>query len=200
MHFRDRRGREWCLGLTIVDAQRLRRDLGLDLMDPGGAWMAEMDDNAVALVDAMYLIAEPQCVERRIKPERFARLLRPCFPEAHAALVAALVDFFPPAPDKPKAEANDDDGDGETFGWRQLWQYAGYLGVDPRPLSLRELCWMMEGRLEFESKAIWAVGSAIIAKVHNAHFKPHVKPDDVNPWSKKNAPIDFSRPRRRPLL
>ena len=55
------------------------------------------------------------------------------------------------------------------------------IGVDPGPLTLRELLWMAEGRAE----ADWAHTSAVLAAVWSANAnlkKPKVfRPDEFNP-------------------
>jgi hypothetical protein len=195
MHFLDRKGREWCFALNLGIAERLLRELEFDLIDPESGWAERLDADAELLVDVMYIIAEPQCDRYGVTPKRFAKLLRHRFAEAHGAFVEAIKEFFP----EFKEDAPDPDGDGEGFGWRQVYEYAGYVGVDPRPLTLRALCWMVQGRLELEGRTLWSASGPILLRLHNAHFKPPLKADDVDPFAKTQK-VDFKRPRRRSLL
>lgn len=48
------------------------------------------------------------------------------------------------------------------------FQYAGILGVDPRPFTLRELALMVDGRGLFE----WGQVSQILAMICNIYRKP----------------------------
>ena len=65
-----------------------------------------------------------------------------------------------------------------------IWQLAGLLGVDPGPLTLRELVWMAEARLQAE----WAQTSSLMALIANAHRDPKkhgpFKPGDFDPTQK----------------
>ena len=67
-----------------------------------------------------------------------------------------------------------------------IYELAGIVGVDPGPLTARELFFMAEGR----SRAAWERTSAIMALIANANRdrkrKPSpYKPDDFNPFAKK---------------
>lgn len=73
-----------------------------------------------------------------------------------------------------------------------IYMAAGAVGVDPGPLTLCELVWMMEGH----GKDEWARASNIIAPLWNAvadltKRKPFVA-DDFNPYSepKETLKID----------
>ena len=71
-----------------------------------------------------------------------------------------------------------------------IWQLAGLLGVDPGPLTLRELVWMAEARLQAE----WAQTSSVMALIANANRDPKkhgpFKPGDFDPTQKaKHEPV-----------
>ena len=62
-----------------------------------------------------------------------------------------------------------------------IYELAGAVGVNPDPLTLRELLWMAEGR----SGAEWARFSALMALTANIHRDPKhstaFAPGDFNP-------------------
>jgi hypothetical protein len=71
--------------------------------------------------------------------------------------------------------------------YADLWRIAGSLGItDPRPLTLRQLLLMTEGR----DRHLWNVVSQMMALVANCHRdskrqrKPF-SPDDFNPVKTK---------------
>ena len=76
---------------------------------------------------------------------------------------------------------------GRSKGWQLIWQLAGILGVDPGPLTLRELVWMAEARI----KQQWAHTASLMALLANAHRDPKkgraFKPADFDP-TRKLAP------------
>ncbi len=60
------------------------------------------------------------------------------------------------------------------------------MGVDPGPLTIRELLEMTEGR----SRSLWGHTSAIVATVLNVNRpkgKAAIRPDAVNPWECKKT-------------
>ena len=65
-----------------------------------------------------------------------------------------------------------------------IYQIAGAVGVDPGPLTIRELLEMTEGR----SRSLWGHTSAIVATILNVNRpkgKAAIKPEAVNPWESK---------------
>jgi len=61
--------------------------------------------------------------------------------------------------------------------WGHVWRIAGSLGIDPRPLTLRQLLLMAEGRNE----NLWMLASAVMALVADCHRDPKKRaftPDD----------------------
>ena len=67
-----------------------------------------------------------------------------------------------------------------------IYQIAGAVGVDPGPLTIRELLQMSEGR----SRSLWGHTSAIVATILNVNRpkgKAPIRPDVVNPWESRSA-------------
>jgi len=72
-----------------------------------------------------------------------------------------------------------------------VWEAAGVIGVDPGPLTLRELVWMAEAKARNE----WTHTSAVMALMANAHRDPKktrvFTPADFNPYatSERKRPV-----------
>jgi len=68
-----------------------------------------------------------------------------------------------------------------------VWELAGLVGLDPGPLTLRELVAMAEARLAHD----WARGSMLMALLANCHRDPKknraFKPEDFNPLHQAKA-------------
>ena len=65
-----------------------------------------------------------------------------------------------------------------------IYQIAGAIGVDPGPLTIRELLEMTEGR----SRSLWGHTSAVIATILNVNRpkgKAPIRPEAVNPWQNR---------------
>jgi len=60
---------------------------------------------------------------------------------------------------------------------------AGYIGIDPDPLTFRELVFMVEGK----QRQDWEHTASFIAMIHNVNCKKgsHVNADYYNPMVKK---------------
>ena len=52
--------------------------------------------------------------------------------------------------------------------WMEVYQAAGFIGVDPNPLTLRELSWMYEGKLKDE----WRQTASVISWIVNMQRDP----------------------------
>ena len=65
-----------------------------------------------------------------------------------------------------------------------IYELGGIIGVDPGPLTLRELLWMADGR----GKATWSHTSALLSAIWTGN--PNMKrprffrPDEFNPYRK----------------
>ena len=68
-----------------------------------------------------------------------------------------------------------------------MHQLAGICGVDPGPLTLRELLWMAEGR----GRDAWAHTSSLMALIANATRDPKkgrsFRPDHFNPYVRRRT-------------
>ncbi len=65
-----------------------------------------------------------------------------------------------------------------------MYELAGIVGVDPGPLTLRELCWMVDGRQRDQ----WNHTAQILAMLYNAFRASHARPlapADFHPLLKK---------------
>jgi len=137
---------------------------------------------------------------------------KPC--QRHEAALLRDDRFFPESPGDAAPQGDPDrkggaaadagrrggDGraDGRRFTLEQLaCEYAGIVGCDPGPLTLRQLEWMAFARL----RTNWDETASILAHVTNtvngfAGASATVNPADINPYRKefraaadKNAPV-----------
>ena len=64
---------------------------------------------------------------------------------------------------------------------------AGIVGIDPGPLTLRELVWMADGRV----RQSWVHTSSVLAMIANVNRDPKktraFRPDDFNPFAARSA-------------
>jgi hypothetical protein len=60
--------------------------------------------------------------------------------QALAAFWEALIDFY------PKSESSAGPAPDSSELRRGIWKMAGFIGINPGPLTLRQLFWMIEGR------------------------------------------------------
>ena len=68
--------------------------------------------------------------------------------------------------------------------YQYIWQLAGIVGLDPRPLTLRQLLYMVEGKRAND----WQMVSAVMALIFNCHKSNETKPrepKDFNPFEYK---------------
>ena len=68
-----------------------------------------------------------------------------------------------------------------TDPWRLVYQIAGAVGVDPGPLTIRELVDMSEGK----SRSLWAHTSAQLAMLANVNRRKGqraIRPEELDPW------------------
>jgi hypothetical protein len=65
--------------------------------------------------------------------------------------------------------------------WKLVWELSGIIGVNPGPLTLREILWMAYGRSHEE----WNRASLLCALMANIHRDPKkcpaFKPTDFHP-------------------
>lgn len=97
--FRDNQGNEWTIDLNVGACRRLKDRLDLDLLSSDdrvfGDQLQRLSEDIVLLVDALYVLVEPQCRERGLSDEQFAeRMGGEAIESACDALAEALADFF----------------------------------------------------------------------------------------------------------
>jgi len=70
----------------------------------------------------------------------------------------------------------------------QCYMLAGSIGVDPGPLTIRELLWMADGA----ARTLWQHTSSIMALITNCFRDTRkygiVKPSDINPFEIESRP------------
>ncbi len=95
--FTDSDGRSWTLRIDVSAIRRVRKALGLDLLDlAGGPLLERVAADPVLLVDLLYALARGQAEEHDVDAEAFgAGLVGDAIDAATAALLEALADFFP---------------------------------------------------------------------------------------------------------
>ena len=66
-----------------------------------------------------------------------------------------------------------------------IWEVAGVIGIDPLPLTMRELMWMARAREE----NLWVKVSHLMASSLNANpfLKEHYRPADLNPFRREEV-------------
>lgn len=174
--FKDSNGRTWILAVTIAGVERVEALTGICLIDSKGDPMHRLADDAVLLTDTLYALCKDEATAAGIGREQFelgfnGAALR----EAFKALTADLLNFFP---EPTENEA----GSHARNPWQVVYQLAGVAGVNPGPMTLRELGWMSEGR----DRTQWRHTSAILAQVVNSNpyrkGKP-VKRSDLDPYA-----------------
>lgn len=181
--FLDNRGRAWSVDLTVDGLLRIREYLGIELMD------VLQDADVRMQVNVLYCICLPQALtmkrpwyRRRRSPDvDFGRSLRGVLPEATAALVQAIDNFLPP-PKESEAPVPSTKPLGRLC-WEAIYRCAGIVGIDPGPLTLRELAAMAEAR----TLADWEHTSSLLAHMLNVRAGKVVSsPNEYNPY--KPAP------------
>lgn len=94
--FKDNRGQEWVLEVTVDDIRNVRKRLDFNLVDISEESINKLYDDPVLLVDVIWLLCESQATGKKIKDVEFGRSLRgDAIEEATAALLESIADFFP---------------------------------------------------------------------------------------------------------
>lgn len=92
--FTDTAGRSWNLTLDVATVKAVKKRAGVDLLDLEKGLPVQLRENPVLLVDALWVIVEPQAGD--CTDEGFGRALGgDTLDAAAAALVQGLIDFFP---------------------------------------------------------------------------------------------------------
>jgi hypothetical protein len=101
MHsFKDSQGRDWNIAVNVNSAKRVRDGVaGFDLMKvvEDKHTIAKITDDPFTLVAVLYAICQPQAEAASVTPEAFGEAMGgDALDQAATALLADLVDFFPP--------------------------------------------------------------------------------------------------------
>lgn len=94
--FKDNKGREWTVSITVRTARQLKDDLGLDVMTFLDAEKVEDVHDVWAVADALGMLCEPQFERHGINATEFFEAMDgDAMESAVNAFVEAIVDFFP---------------------------------------------------------------------------------------------------------
>lgn len=187
--FRDNRGRLWTLAIDVAAVDRVRGVVGVDLIEAvTGTLLARLAADPSMVVDVLYAACIVQADRRGVSDAAFGKAMtgKGRLAAAAAVLRDELLDFFPaPCPGEAAEERAKDVTPAEV---RELiWRAAGVLGLDPGPLTLRQLVAMSNCRGESE----WKRTGSVLAMLFNAHRDPRrtdpASPDDFNPFVRAKA-------------
>lgn len=99
--FTDSAGDDWPLAVTVASARRVRDEAGIDILEftrgkPDVLERMLADEYTVCTV--LWAVCRPLAESRDVDPEGFAERLASAevIEAAVAALIEALIDFFPP--------------------------------------------------------------------------------------------------------
>lgn len=94
--FTDNQGREWHLELTIPEARRIRKLLGIDILNFDAA-LPQLSADPILLCDVLFLLVEEQATRQQVTDDQFgSALVGQALESAADAFVEALINFFPP--------------------------------------------------------------------------------------------------------
>ena len=99
MHvFKDRDGKDWTIDVNVNTLKRVKSALDVDLMElvSDTRFVDRLTADPCLLVDILYVICQPQCLEAGISDEQFGRRMAgDAIEDATGALLGDFVDFFP---------------------------------------------------------------------------------------------------------
>ena len=183
-------------------------DLGIDAKNPADGLLYRLIGDPVLLVDVLFAVCKAQADAAGVTDEQFAQAMAgDAIDSATKALLEELADFTPSPRDRARArrvieatwqmidraqdvlDANAerelprvmDEADAGT--WQLVYEVAGFIGIDPGPLTLRELVWMAEGR----DRRAWDHTSMIAAAALSAMRERMVDPARLNPYRQKSG-------------
>ena len=94
--FRDNSGREWHLEFTIPSARRIRKLLGVDVLNFEDC-LPRLSADPILLCDVLFLLVEEQAARLGVTDEQFGESLAgEALESACDAFVESLIHFFPP--------------------------------------------------------------------------------------------------------
>jgi hypothetical protein len=96
--FTDAEGRTWSLDLDLTTADEVKREKGIDLIDPeamSATFVKLASGSTRLLVEVLWMLVHPQADKAGVSPEEFGRALKAqAIRDAYAALKDAIADFF----------------------------------------------------------------------------------------------------------
>ena len=189
-------GIDWHVRIVIASARQIKGVWGVDFLHGPDASAATGDDApAIGVCDMSYVVCQTQAALHGLAPDAFGELFTgETINAARSALQDSLInDFFPER--DPDVEP---DPDPKPFDWwREIAAMAGRTGLDPGPLTLRELMWADEGRRRDE----WMRASrleALLININRAKGKAAVKPQVLSPFPLTDAEAKRRRRPKRP--
>ncbi|VTS01542.1 unnamed protein product [Gemmata massiliana] len=96
--FKDIKGDEWQLVLTVGSVADVKRDtdINLAISSKDAAWVEAIFSNDGKFVEVLWVLCAPQAKERGVTPEAFGyRFGGDTLEDAGNALAIAVADFFP---------------------------------------------------------------------------------------------------------
>lgn len=187
--FKDKSGRLWEISITIGSALRVKGNCGVELMDAEDIDQAEnfMLDPEMFRDVVFNCLIDGQRNSREIF--NWALSEGDLIFKAASAFLDELVEFFPLDEKKEKTDEPEIKGP-DLDTWDFIWQTAGILGVNPLPLTLRQLVSMSEGF----GKERWNRAGSILAMLFNCNRDPKKasakSADDFNPYVKGNTVVE----------
>jgi len=92
--FTDANKREWFIAIDYPTSERVKAELGVDLLDVQGSW-SQLGELPV-LAEVAWALCKSQAAEREVSRDNFwAALDGDAFEDLLAAVVGAVIDFFP---------------------------------------------------------------------------------------------------------
>lgn len=94
--FQDRAARTWDLAITVETVRRVRKLVGVNLLDAlGGKLLVSLAQDPMAFADTLWAIVQPQAEAKGVTDEHFgASLAGPEIESATAAFMEAVQGFF----------------------------------------------------------------------------------------------------------
>ena len=188
---------------------------------PNVGLLERLAADPVLLVDVLFAVCKPEADAKGITDEEFGRAMAGDAIElAATALLDEIIDFFPEAkgvPEDPRckpplrgAKQAGADGTSRGSGIRRknrsgprslddlILRLAGIAGVNPDPLTLRELAALADARGRFEWEQTASLMALIVNLMRDPKKNKPVKAEDFNPYTVKEkaflkAPLSVLR-------
>ena len=97
--FADNAGRTWAVQVNVDTIKRVQGLLGVNLLDVvDGDLIERLVADPVLVCDVVYVVCKPEADKQGVSDEEFGRAMAgDAIHNAAEALLAEIVDFFPPA-------------------------------------------------------------------------------------------------------